>query len=81
MLSLTAAALTYGELRPHFDQYLINIGCIWPSYPNSLGHFKYFFGCIVCISNSPLNRILFILAHVICIFVTHVPVSMSSLAK
>ena len=29
--------------------------------------------CIVCISNSSLNLICFILAHVICIFVTHVP--------
>ena len=43
--------------------------------------FKNLLGCIVCISNGSLNLILFILAHVICIFVTHVPVSMPLLAK
>ena len=41
--------------------------------PNSLVYFKDFLGYIVCISNGALNLIWFILAHVICIFVTHVP--------
>ena len=45
---------------------LINIGSIWPSYPNSLVYVKYFLGCIVCISRGYLNLIWFILAHVIC---------------
>ena len=48
--------------------------------PPSL-YFKYFFGCIVWVSNGSLDLIWFILAHVICIVVTHVPVSMPSLAK
>ena len=52
---------------------LISIGNICPSYPNSLVYFKYFLGCIVCISNGALNLIWFILAHVICIFETHIP--------
>ena len=36
---------------------------------NTLVYFKYFLGCIVCISNGSLNLIWFILAHVICIVV------------
>ena len=36
-------------------------------------YFKYFLCCIVCIYNGALDLIGFILAHVICIFVTHVP--------
>ena len=50
---------------------LINIGSIWPSYPNSSVNVKYFLGCIVSISNGSLNLIWFILAHVICTVVTH----------
>ena len=53
---------------------LINIGSIWPSYHNALVYFKYFLGYIVCISNGFLNLIWLILAHVICIVVTHLPV-------
>ena len=48
-----------------FVYQLISIGNIWPAYPNSLGYFKYFSGCIVCISNGSLNLIWFSLAHVI----------------
>ena len=50
-------------------------------FVDSLDYFKYFFGCIVCISIGFLNIIRFILAHVICIFETLVLVSMPSLAK
>ena len=48
---------------------------------NLLEYFKYFSGCIVCISNGPLNLICFIVAHAILYFVTRVPVSMPWMAK
>ena len=41
---------------------------IWPAYPNSLEYFKYFSGCIVCISSGSLNLIWFIFDHVILYF-------------
>ena len=45
----------------------------------SINVLKYSLGCIVCISNGSLNQIWFILAHVICTVVTHVPVSIYAL--
>ena len=51
------------------------------SYPNSLVHFKYFLGCVVCVSNGSIILILFIVTHGICVIVTRVPVSIRSLAK
>ena len=46
------------------------------SVPNLLVYFKYFLGCIICISNGSLNPILFILAHVILYFCYSCPCSL-----
>ena len=48
-------------------------------YSDTLDNFKYFLGYIVCFSNVPLNLIRFTVTLVICIFVTHVPVSIYAL--
>ena len=47
---------------------LLTVMHIWPAYPNSLVYFKYFLCFIVCISNSSLNIVWFILVHVILYF-------------
>ena len=63
----------------------VSIGSKWPSSDcNSFIHCKYFLGSSVCISNGSLNVIWLNVNHVICfffLFVTHVHVSVPSLAK
>ena len=54
------------------NDFVINYYRYYMAIVNSLVHFKYFSGCIVCFSNGSLNLIWFILPHVMCIFVTHV---------
>ena len=79
LLRLLAMPVHYSDYSPcqsitqitlHASNYSDYSACC-----NSLVHFKNLLGSIVCISIGSLNLIWFIVTHVICLFVTHVPVS------